>query len=276
MAKALISADMEGISGIVHPTETNPDRYDYERGRALMTADVNAVVAGVLEAEPSAEVVVVDAHGPFRNLLLEDLDRRVRLIRGRPRPRGMLAGLADDVDAVLFVGYHARAGTGPAVLAHTISDAVLGVRLNGREVGEIGLNAALAGQYGAPVVLLSGDEAACAELLELVPDASTVPVKRALGQFTAEVLHPAVARDRLRHGAATAMGRRAQVPPLSISGPVALEVDLYSPSAVDMATLIPGVERAAGARTVTFTGRDVAEAYDVVQLLVQLAQVKNG
>ncbi|MFI0792497.1 MULTISPECIES: M55 family metallopeptidase [Micromonospora] len=276
MAKALISADMEGISGIVHPTETNPDRYDYERGRALMTADVNAVVAGVLEAEPSAEVVVVDAHGPFRNLLLEDLDRRVRLIRGRPRPRGMLAGLADDVDAVLFVGYHARAGTGPAVLAHTISDAVLGVRLNGREVGEIGLNVALAGQHGAPVVLLSGDEAACAELLELVPDASTVPVKRALGQLTAEVLHPAVARDRLRHGAATAMGRRAQVPPLSISGPVALEVDLYSPSAVDMATLIPGVERAAGARTVTFTGRDVAEAYDVVQLLVQLAQVKNG
>ncbi|MFI1193058.1 M55 family metallopeptidase [Micromonospora sp. NPDC020750] len=276
MAKALISADMEGISGIVHPTETNPDRYDYERGRALMTADVNAVVAGVLEAEPSAEVVVVDAHGPFRNLLPEDLDRRVRLIRGRPRPRGMLAGLADDVDAVLFVGYHARAGTGPAVLAHTISDAVLGVRLNGREVGEIGLNAALAGQHGAPVVLLSGDEAACAELLELVPDASTVPVKRALGQLTAEVLHPAVARDRLRHGAATAMGRRAQVPPLSIVGPVALEVDLYSPSAVDMATLIPGVERAAGARTVTFTGRNVAEAYDVVQLLVQLAQVKNG
>ncbi|MER5701426.1 M55 family metallopeptidase [Micromonospora sp. NPDC002296] len=276
MAKALISADMEGISGIVHPTETNPDRYDYERGRALMTADVNAVVAGVLEAEPSAEVVVVDAHGPFRNLLPEDLDRRVRLIRGRPRPRGMLAGLADDVDAVLFVGYHARVGTGPAVLAHTISDAVLGVRLNGREVGEIGLNAALAGQHGAPVVLLSGDDAACAELLELVPEASTVPVKRALGQLTAEVLHPAVARDRLRHGAATAMGRRAQVPPLSMIGPVALEVDLYSPSAVDMATLIPGVERAAGARTVTFTGRDVAEAYDVVQLLVQLAQVKNG
>ncbi|MCX4469927.1 M55 family metallopeptidase [Micromonospora sp. NBC_01655] len=276
MAKVLISADMEGVSGIVHSTETNPDRYDYERGRALMTADVNAVVAGVLDAEPSAEIVVVDGHGPFRNLLVEDLDRRVRLIRGRPRPRGMLAGLDDDVDAVLFVGYHARAGTGPATLAHTMSDAVLGVRLNGREVGEIGINAALAGQHGAPVVLLSGDDAACAELLELVPEASTVPVKRALGQLAAEVLHPAVARDRLRQGAATAMGRRAQVPPLSISGPVALEVDLHNPAAVDMATLIPGVERAAGARTVTFTGRDVAEAYDVVQLLVQLAEVKNA
>lgn len=274
MPKVLISADMEGISIIVHPAETNPDRYDYERGRALMTAEVNAVIAGVLDAEPSADVLVADAHGPFRNLLPEDLDKRVRLIRGRPRPLGMLGGLSDDVDAVLFVGYHARAGTGPAVLAHTMSDAVLGVRLNGGDVGEIGLNAALAGHHGAPVVLLSGDDAACGELLELVPSASTVAVKRALGQGAAEALHPAVARDRLRQEAAAAIARRAQIPPISITRPVSLEVDLYGPFTVDTATLIPGVERAAGARTVTFTGRDVAEAYNVVQLLVQLAQVK--
>jgi D-amino peptidase len=276
MPKVLISADMEGISGIVHPVETNPDGYDYERGRALMTAEVNAVIAGVLEAEPSADVVVADAHGPFRNLLPEDLDKRVRLIRGRPRPLGMLGGLDAIVDAVLFVGYHARAGAGPAVLAHTMSDAVLAARLNGRELGEIGLNTALAGHHGAPVVMLSGDDAACAELLDLVPDASTVAVKRALGQAAAEALHPAVARDRLRHGAAGAIARRTQIPPFQITGPVVLEVDLYSPSAVDTATLIPGLERAAGARTVTFTGRDVAEAYDVVQLLVHLAQVKPG
>lgn len=276
MPKVLISADMEGISGVVHPVETNPDRYDYEHGRVLMTAEVNAVIAGVLEAEPSADVLVADAHGPFRNLLPEDLDQRVRLIRGRPRPLGMLGGLGDDVDAVIFVGYHARAGAGPAVLAHTMSDAVLGVRLNGREVGEIGLNAALAGHHGVPVVLLSGDDVACSELLELVPGASTVTVKRALGQAAAEALHPAVARDRLRQEAAAAIARRSQIAPMSITGPVSLEVDLYSPSTVDTATLIPGVERAAGARTVTFTGQDVAETYDVVQLLVQLAQVKPG
>ncbi|MFG3418386.1 M55 family metallopeptidase [Micromonospora sp. NPDC048063] len=256
------------------PWETNPERYDYERGRALMTADVNAVVAGVLEADPSADVVVADAHGPFRNLLPEDLDHRARLIRGRPRPLGMLAGIGDGVDAVLFVGYHARAGGGPAVLAHTISDAVLAVRLDGREVGEIGLNAALAGHHGVPVVLLSGDEAACAEVRELVPGTSTVAVKRALGQAAAEVLHPKVARDRLRKGAAAAMAGRAEVPPWTITGPVTIEVDLYSPATVDTATLIPGVTRAPGARTVRFTGRDVVEAYGVVQLLVQLAQVK--
>ncbi|MYZ40951.1 MULTISPECIES: M55 family metallopeptidase, partial [unclassified Streptomyces] len=110
----LISVDMEGISGIVHPTETNPDRYDYARGRALMTAEANAVIAGVLDAEPAAAVLVADAHGPFRNLLPEELDRRAHLVRGKPRPLGMLGGLDEHTDAAMFIGYHARAGGGPA------------------------------------------------------------------------------------------------------------------------------------------------------------------
>ncbi|MGN9908445.1 M55 family metallopeptidase [Phytohabitans sp. LJ34] len=274
--RVLISADLEGVSGIVHPTETNPGGYDYERSRELMTAEVNAAVAGVLAAEPSATVLVADAHGPFRNLLPERLDRRVRLVRGKPRPLGMMAGLDGATGAVLFVGYHARAGTGPAVLAHTSSDALLDVRLDGRPMGEIGLNAALAGHAGAPVVLLSGDEAACAELADLVPDALTVPVKRALGQSAAETLHPEEARERLREAAATAVSRRAEVRPLVLPGPVRLEVDLFGPYTVDLAMLVPGVERAAGGRTVAFGAADLPEAYRMVQLLVQLAQIKPG
>jgi len=272
--KVLISADMEGISGIVHPTETNPGGYDYERGRALMTAEVNAAVAGVLEAVPTAQVLVADAHGPFRNLLPEELDRRARLVRGRPRPLGMLAGLDDDTDAVLFIGYHARAGGGPAVLAHTISDAVLDVRLDGRSVGEIGLNAAMAGFHGAPVVLLSGDDVACAELRELVPAAATVAVKQAMGQSAAVALHPDEARDQLHRAAAKAIRRHDRVPLVTVPGPMKVEVDLYGPYTVDLATLIPGVSRAPGARTVTFAAADIAEAYRLVQLLTQLAQIK--
>jgi D-amino peptidase len=272
----LISADMEGISGIVHVTETNPGGYDYERSRRLMTAEVNAAVAGVLDGEPDAAVLVADAHGPFRNLLPEELDRRARLIRGKPRPLGMVAGLEAGADAVLFVGYHARAGTGPAVLAHTISDAVLDVRLNGRPVGEIGLNAAAAGHFGVPVVLLSGDDVACAELCEFVPGAVTVEVKRAFGQAAADVLHPDESRERLRQAAAEAVRRRGQISPLAVSAPVYVEVDLYGPYTVDLATLVPGFARAPGARTVTFTGRDMAEAYRGVQLLAQLGQLKPG
>jgi D-amino peptidase len=177
---------------------------------------------------------------------------------------------------VLFVGYHARSGGGPAVLAHTISDAVLDVRLDGRSMGEIGLNAALAGFHGAPVVLLSGDDAACAELLELVPGAATVAVKQALGQTAAIALHPDEARDQLHRIAAKAIRRHEQVPLVVLPGPLKVEVDLYGPYTVDLATLIPGVSRAPGARTVTFTADDVGHAYRLVQLLTQLAQLKPG
>ncbi|MET0493073.1 MAG: M55 family metallopeptidase [Actinoplanes sp.] len=271
--RILISADMEGISGVVHPTETNPDGYDYERSRAIMTAEVNAAVAGVLEAVPAAEVLVADAHGTFRNLLPEDLDRRARLVRGKPRPLGMLAGLDDDTDAVLFIGYHARSGQGPAVLAHTIGAAVLDVRLDGRSVGEIGLNAAMAGHHGAPVVLLSGDDIACAEVLALTPGAATVAVKQALGQAAAIALHPEEARDQLHRTAAKAIRRYEQVPLVTFPGPLHVEVDLYGPYTVDLAALIPGVSRAEGARTVTFTAADLPEAYQIITLITQLAQI---
>ncbi|MCX4484166.1 M55 family metallopeptidase [Streptomyces anulatus] len=272
--KLLISVDMEGISGIVHSTETNPERYDYQRGRELMTADANAVIAGVLDADPTADVLVADAHGTFRNLLPEQLDRRARLVRGKPRSLNMLAGLDEETDAALFVGYHVRAGEGPGVLAHTMNGEILDVRVAGRSLGEIGLNAAMAGHLGVPVVLLSGDDAACAELNGLVPAAVTVPVKEALGMAAAVTLHPEEARDRLRRAAADAVSRRAEIPPLALTGTLDVEVDLASPHTIDLATLVPGVSRAGGARTVAFTSPDYATAYRLILLLAQLATIK--
>ncbi|MEV7653949.1 M55 family metallopeptidase [Streptomyces anulatus] len=272
--KLLISVDMEGISGIVHSSETNPERYDYQRGRELMTAEANAVIAGVLDADPTAEVLVADAHGTFRNLLPEQLDRRSRLVRGKPRALNMLAGLDEETDAALFVGYHVRAGEGPGVLAHTMNGEILDVRVAGRSLGEIGLNAAMAGHLGVPVVLLSGDDAACAEVTDLVPETVTVAVKEALGMAAAVTLHPEEARDRLRRAAADAVARRAEIPPLALTGPLDVEVDLASPHTIDLATLVPGVSRAGGARTVTFTSPDYATAYRLILLLAQLAMIK--
>ncbi|RBQ15662.1 aminopeptidase [Spongiactinospora rosea] len=274
--KVLISVDMEGISGIVHPTETNPGGYDYERGRALMTAEANSVIAGVLDAEPTATVLVADAHGPFRNILPEQLDRRARLVRGKPRPLGMLAGLDEHTDAAMLIGYHARAGGGPGLLAHTMNDDILDVRVAGRSMGEIGLNAAMAGHLGVPVVLLSGDDAAGAELHELVPSAVTVAVKHSLGQATAITLHPEEARERLRQSAADAIKRYTQIPPLAIPGPLDVEVDLHNPLTADLATLVPGVSRAAGGRTVAFTTPDFTDTYRLLLLLGQLATIKPG
>ncbi|WP_032769197.1 M55 family metallopeptidase [Streptomyces griseus] len=316
--KALISVDMEGISGIVHSSETNPERYDYQRGRELMTAEANAVIAGVLDAEPTADVLVADAHGTFRNLLPEQLDRRARLVRGKPRALNMLTGLDEETDAALFVGYHVRAGEGPGVLAHTMNGEILDVRVTGRapdeevrgtgrgpdeevritthtpgegvqvtaptpgedsrttarSLGEIGLNAAMAGHLGVPVVLLSGDDAACAEAAALIPEAVTVPVKEALGMAAAVTLHPEEARDRLRRAAADAVSRRTEIPPLALTGPLDVEVDLASPHTIDLATLVPGVSRTAGARTVAFTAPDYGTAYRLILLLAQLATIR--
>ncbi|MFG3393192.1 M55 family metallopeptidase [Streptomyces parvus] len=294
--KALISVDMEGISGIVHSSETNPERYDYQRGRELMTAEANAVIAGVLDAEPTADVLVADAHGTFRNLLPEQLDRRARLVRGKPRALNMLAGLDEETDAALFVGYHVRAGEGPGVLAHTMNGEILDVRVTGRaqgesapgtghapgedgqvtgrSLGEIGLNAAMAGHLGVPVVLLSGDDAACAEAAALIPEAVTVPVKEALGMAAAVTLHPEEARDRLRRAAADAVSRRTEIPPLALTGPLDVEVDLASPHTIDLATLVPGVSRAAGARTLAFAAPDYGTAYRLILLLAQLATIR--
>ncbi|MEU8101403.1 M55 family metallopeptidase [Streptomyces rubiginosohelvolus] len=305
--KALISVDMEGISGIVHSSETNPERYDYQRGRELMTAEANAVIAGVLDAEPTADVLVADAHGTFRNLLPEQLDRRARLVRGKPRALNMLAGLDEETDAALFVGYHVRAGEGPGVLAHTMNGEILDVRVTGRapdeevrgtgrapgegvqvtapkpgedsrttarSLGEIGLNAAMAGHLGVPVVLLSGDDAACAEAAALIPEAVTVPVKEALGMAAAVTLHPEEARDRLRRAAADAVSRRTEIPPLALTGPLDVEVDLASPHTIDLATLVPGVSRTAGARTVAFTAPDYGTVYRLILLLAQLATIR--
>ncbi|MEV8446176.1 M55 family metallopeptidase [Streptomyces parvus] len=273
--KALISVDMEGISGIVHSSETNPERYDYQRGRELMTAEANAVIAGVLDAEPTADVLVADAHGTFRNLLPEQLDRRARLVRGKPRALNMLAGLDEETDAALFVGYHVRAGEGPGVLAHTMNGEILDVRVTGRSLGEIGLNAAMAGHLGVPVVLLSGDDAACAEATALIPEAVTVPVKEALGMAAAVTLHPEEARDRLRRAAADAITRRAEIRPLTLApAPLDVEVDLAGAHTVDLATLVPGVTRAAGARTVAFAAPDYGTAYRLILLLAQLATIR--
>ncbi|WP_283135708.1 M55 family metallopeptidase [Rhizohabitans arisaemae] len=269
--RILVSVDMEGVAGIVHATETNPEGHDYARGRRLMTAEANAVVAGVLAAAPGARVTVADSHGPFRNIHPEELDPRARLIRGKPRALGMLAGVRDGCDGVIFVGYHGRAG-GPGVLAHTINDTVLDVRVDGRPFGEIGLNAALAGAYGVPVLMLGGDDVACAEFAELVPEGVAVATKRALGQSAAESLHPDEACGLLRRNAELAVRVRDRVAPVPSAGPVQVEIDLFRPASVELALLIPGVSRGTGARTVTYTSPDFAEAYRIVQLVAHLGR----
>ncbi len=276
--KLLISADMEGISGIVDWDQTRPGHPEYlSRGRRLMTGDVNAAINGAFEGGVD-EVVVSDGHWDGDNILIEELDPRARLNSGSPSPFAMLQSIDDKPapDAVMLVGYHALGGTGKGVLDHTWSDArIRSVWLNDVLVGEIGLNAALAAEYGAPVIAFTGDQHAGAEAQDLLgADLEIAVVKNATGRFAAQCLPLAESRERICEAAARGVikfreGRAAR--PYTVSAPVRLAVDFVATQHVDRACLMPGAERLNGTR-LEYTAPDMTTAHRAFRALVLLAR----
>ncbi|MDN3258224.1 M55 family metallopeptidase [Streptomyces sp. CSDS2] len=246
-----ISADMEGVTGLVDADDVQPGGRDYERGRAKMAEDVNAAVRGALAAG-AARVLVNDAHGPMRNLLPEDLHPAARLVRGRPKQLGMLEGLTGEYDAVLCVGYHSRAGA-PGVLSHSfMGHEIEDMWLDGRPVGEIGLAQATAAAFGVPVVALTGDDAACAEMTEWDPSVATVPVKYARDRFSAELRPEAEAREAIEETVAAALTPAPRRPAPS-AAEATLAVRWQSASVAATLLGIPGVT-ADDPRTVRASG----------------------
>ncbi len=275
--KILISADMEGISGIVDWEQVTPGHPEYlSRGRQLMTGDVNAAINGVFEGGAD-EVVVSDGHWNARNILLEELDPRARLNSGSPSPFSMMQSIDDTPtpDAVLLVGYHAMAGTRKGVLDHTWSDtSVRAVYLNGQLVGEIGLNAALAAEFQAPVIALTGDQHAGAEAQDLLgPALEIAVVKNATGRYAAQCLPLAEARERICEAAARAVTkfRSGQAPaPFRLQTPIRLGIEFMDTQQVDRAFLMPGTERPSGTR-LEYTAPDMVTAHRALRAMVSLA-----
>jgi D-amino peptidase len=272
--RVYISVDMEGVAGVVHEDQTNPldprCAPEYARFRRLMTAEANAAIQGALDAGATS-VLVNDSHWEMRNLLAEELNEAAQLVSGGPKPLSMMEGVAEGHDAALFIGYHARAGTGNAILDHTYADRILDVRLNGRSVGEVGLNAALAGAYGVPVALVSGDSALAAEAGELLgEDLTTVIVKEAVSRHAAKSLAPSVACRMIREGVAKALTRRHA--PFVLPSPVTLEVEFSKTVEADMAELCPGAIRTGG-RAVRYTHDDYREVFRAWRVMQNLATV---
>jgi D-amino peptidase len=272
--KILIAADMEGISGVVHWDQVDPKHKEYDRFRKLMTGDVNAAIEGAFEGG-AQEVTVADGHGSGRNILVEELDARARLNSGSPSPFSMVQGINTGIDAAMFVGYHARVGSPNAILDHTWSGTcVAGVWLNGRPVGEIGWNAAVCGHYGAPVILISGDQTACAEAVDLLGPVETAVVKEASGRMAAECLPPQVARQKIAGAARRAVERlrQGQAPaPLQLDLPVIVTVELVHSQMADRAAIFPGTRRLEG-KQVEFTAEDAPSAYRGFRAVVALAR----
>jgi D-amino peptidase len=272
--KILIAVDMEGISGVVNWDQVNPTHAEYSRFRKLMTEDVNAAIRGAFEGG-ATQVTVTDGHAYGYNLLIEQLDSRARLNSGNSSPFSMIQGIDEGIDGVFFVGYHARAGSGHAILDHTWSSKrIIDVTINGRGVGEVGLNGAVAGHFNIPVLLVTGDQTVCGEAKELLGMIEFAVVKQATGRMSAECLPPRLAQEKICEAAVRAVTRlkAGNAPaPLRFDPPVTVLVEFVSSDMADQAELLPGSRRLDG-RRIEFTAADMVSAYRSFRSAVALAQ----
>ncbi len=270
--KILIAADMEGITGVVNWDQVTPGHYEYGRFRKLMTQDVNAAISGAFEAG-ATEIIVADGHWHGTNLLIEELDSRARLNSSTSSPHSMMQGIDETVDGVIFVGYHARQGSQNAVCDHTWSNAcVSNLWLNDILVGEFGLNGALAGYYGVPIIMVTGDQTACDQTVELLGDLETAVVKQATGRYSAECLPPEITQKLISEAASHAVLRlnRGKSPdPYIIDTPILVTVDFRTSDMADRAFRMPGVQRD-GTR-ISIETPDMNIAYSAFRTIVGLA-----
>jgi D-amino peptidase len=269
--KILIACDMEGISGVVDWDQVDSHHAEYTRCRKLMTEDVNAAIEGAFEAGAD-EVIVTDGHANGRNILIEELDARARLHQGFSTALAMVEGVQNSVDGVLFIGYHARSGAQHSTLEHTWSGKVIDVSLNNVPHGEIGLNAAVCGYYNVPVLMISGDQVACGEAMELLGNVETAVVKKATGRFSALLIPPAQTCKMICEAAANGVLRLRQgtaVQPYKVPEPVTLAVTFAQSQMADQAAVMPGVKR--NGRRLEYQAEDMLVAYRAFQTIAALA-----
>jgi D-amino peptidase len=248
--RILIVTDLEGVGGVNDADEQLlPGQRRYLESRHLLTGEVNAAVDGAIAAGATA-VDIWDGHDGSRTLSIDEIHSGARLIQGKPTPATYY--MSDkSYDGVLFVGQHAKAGARNAVLAHSQNFTVRRITLNGKEVGELGQVAAIAGYFNIPVIMLAGDEAACQEMLELQPQAVTVAVKRLVGKLSTSSLSHEEAKRQIRAAAEKAVGHVRDYTPWKIAGPMELVFE-YLPQPPQQPT----------ARIVTYKGATVLEAYE--------------
>ena len=272
--KILIAADMEGISGVTNWDQVTLGHSEYPRFRSIMTGDVNAAVRGAFEGG-AQRVVVTDGHGSGSNILIESLDSRARLNAGNTSPYAMVQGIeTGDFDGVLYIGYHARSGSANGVLAHTWSNLrVANLWLNDILMGEYGLNAALCGNFGAPILMISGDQTACAQAVDLLGPLETVEVKQATSFKSAECLPPVISQAMIQKAASRAIKRLVDgstPKPFKVKMPVRCAVEFRLVEMADSASRLPGTDRLDGTR-VAFDAPDMPAAYRTFRALVGLA-----
>jgi D-amino peptidase len=274
--KILISADMEGATGVTWPADVEPGTEQWQRCRSMFTSDVNAAIAGFFDGGAD-EVLVNEAHATMRNLLLERLDERATMLTGRHKELSMVEGVQhDDVDGIAFVGYHTAAGT-EGVLAHTyLPNSVTGVWVDGHQGSEGRLNALVVAEYGVPVILVTGDDRTCEDAKGYAPEAIGVAVKDYVSRYAAVCRPPARTAAEIRAAAKQAAALAVRHEPRR-TGPHTVELEFDAAQLTGAATMVPSVRRT-GERRVSYTSPDMYEAircFKAVTTLVSNAVEKN-
>ena len=269
--KLLISADIEGISGLVTRQQANPGNPEFERFRRIMTQEVNAAIEGALESGASS-IIVNDSHHFATNILIEDLNPAAELISGVPKPFDMMQGIGSDIDAVYFIGYHAAAGSQGGILCHTFTDSILEMTMNGMIVGETGFNAALAGGFNVPVKLVTGDLAVVNEAKTVLGSVETVAVKEGISTISGQCSNPRTAHEKIKIAAARALKRDCK--PFIVEPPITVSVRFKFPVLADLAMLIPGTKRVDGL-AVKWTGEDIKSVAQTVSAMGVLTAVAS-
>jgi D-amino peptidase len=257
--KVHISVDMEGIAGVVTGEQLGPEGFEYGRFREFTTREALAAVTAAKDAGATG-IVVADSHGNGQNLLIEQFPPDVRIVRSWPRPLGMMEGIDATFDAAVFIGYHASTSNTSGVRAHTFSSATLTrVALNGTDVTEGAWNAAIAGDLGVPVVMMSGDDAAIAEVKRLVGDLEVVETKKALSFHSAITLTPQASAEAIGKAVRAALLRRSSFRPYLVSKPVTVDVGFKHYTQVEVLSSLPIFERTSS-HAIRFTAKDMREA----------------
>jgi D-amino peptidase len=264
--KVYISADMEGITGVVTNEQLGPTGFEYQRARQFMTDEVNAAIQGAREGG-ATEILVSDSHGNGQNLLIDQLPNDVTIVRSWPRPLMMMEGIDSTFAAAIFIGYHSGTANVRGVRAHTMSSATLaGVSLNGMATSEGAINAAIAGHFGVPIVMVSGDDAAVEEVRRVTGPIEGAVVKRAISFHSAATMTPKAGQDLIRERARAAVMRRESVKPYRLVNRITLDVTFKHYRAAEIVAYLPMVERV-DAHTIRFIGRHMVEVSRFLEFL---------
>lgn len=263
--KVFISVDMEGLGGVVTSEQLGPTGFEYNRFREFMTAEALAAIQGAREAG-ATEFVVADAHGNMQNLLIERFPAGVTIVRGSPRPLSMMEGIDSTFAAVMFIGYHSATTNAQGVRAHTISSATFAaIKINDEPMAESGINAMIAGHFGVPVVMISGDEHAVGELQRQTAAAGGAAgtaegavVKRSISFHAAAVMTPEATQALIRQKARAAITRLREFKPVPVRGPFTLDLTYKSYTPAEMMAYLPGTERV-DAHTIRYRAQTIRD-----------------